>query len=630
MAHPIRPRPKDRPVTIPSKSHVDSSSQAKAILPGRRQQRHSTEIGCEYHRWWVVRNVLGFETNEHIAGLLLDGFHSMLQQMVIMTGGETFDPDIHGLDKMDAQGPTDGSTGSGSTSSDSGVSVSTSSSSFMATSPFARPPGNIEDMDEFIMYKSTIRHYCNHLWNVCVQQDKVQGILCNLNPPLQQFLIRLIGYIRTAKGKSLSTTSHKRRRSRSSSSKQAGNTDQEQGPKRLDDDGVENQAVEADSSQETQAFLSGDQCLKSLLSRPTKVQSVNTPQFLKDDGSMWQGFQLSKKGSEREAKLNLTTDLNFEKRPENYYDHKPATSSKKYAGRPQLYPTDLSVKADVRDSSDLNSGLKTHTTKDKSYLVQGTLPNQEGKGSGATHTAPAGVVYAGSGIRPPQPIGTPVYLYPAGGFASTDNSLASLPALVQNIVYNQSGAALLQSLPDHPSTSAPSNAISSAMTLVNSVPNSGSGPAFMPLYMSGHPALDAGNKHPSLATRINAGQLGNPSSFLSSGKKSVPLEALHTLAVPSSTRVYQDSTDGSSSSSSEMAPPPSTKRETDFVKSPQLKITDVRTCDETDFTAGQWRGSKNCSTSHKVKKNEERMDGVQNKTAFSECQGLSGCTLSIF
>lgn len=58
----------------PSKDNMaDSSLKEKKILHGRRQQRHSTEIGSEYHRWWVVRQALGFETNEHIAGLLLDG-----------------------------------------------------------------------------------------------------------------------------------------------------------------------------------------------------------------------------------------------------------------------------------------------------------------------------------------------------------------------------------------------------------------------------------------------------------------------------------------------------------------------------------------------------------------------------
>lgn len=55
-------------------SLADTAGKEKKILPGRRQQRHSTEIGSEYHRWWVVRNALGFETNEHIAGLLLDGY----------------------------------------------------------------------------------------------------------------------------------------------------------------------------------------------------------------------------------------------------------------------------------------------------------------------------------------------------------------------------------------------------------------------------------------------------------------------------------------------------------------------------------------------------------------------------
>ena len=52
----------------------DRSAKEKKILPGRRHQRHSTEIGSEYHRWWAIRSAVGFETNEHIAGLLLDGY----------------------------------------------------------------------------------------------------------------------------------------------------------------------------------------------------------------------------------------------------------------------------------------------------------------------------------------------------------------------------------------------------------------------------------------------------------------------------------------------------------------------------------------------------------------------------
>ncbi|GFS25468.1 hypothetical protein ElyMa_003442400, partial [Elysia marginata] len=166
----IRPRPKDRPVILPSKNNNDPSVglRDKKILPGRRQQRHSTEIGCEYHRWWVVRNVLGFETNEHIAGLLLDGFHSVLQQIVSLSGGQVFDPDIHGLDSIDTQGSAGGDASSASTPSS-------------ATSPFSSsPPGFIEDMEEFVHYKSTIGYYCEYLWTLCVLEDRMEPVLLSL------------------------------------------------------------------------------------------------------------------------------------------------------------------------------------------------------------------------------------------------------------------------------------------------------------------------------------------------------------------------------------------------------------------------------------------------------------------
>ena len=76
MERHIQPKPVTGAIILPDSSTITTSfvtSKDKKILSGRRQQRHSTEIGSEYHRWWAIRNAVGYETNEHIAGLLLDG-----------------------------------------------------------------------------------------------------------------------------------------------------------------------------------------------------------------------------------------------------------------------------------------------------------------------------------------------------------------------------------------------------------------------------------------------------------------------------------------------------------------------------------------------------------------------------
>ena len=103
-------------------------------------------------------------------------FHSTLQQLVVMNGGEMYDPDIHGLDSLDGQSCSAGDKNSTGT----GVSASTPSSS-SAASPFSSsPPGFIEDPEEFLYYKSAIGYYCEYLWTVCVQQDRMPLILSNL------------------------------------------------------------------------------------------------------------------------------------------------------------------------------------------------------------------------------------------------------------------------------------------------------------------------------------------------------------------------------------------------------------------------------------------------------------------
>ena len=74
MERHIQPKPVVGGTSAPySPPTTKSSAKDKKILSGRRQQRHSTEIGSEYQRWWAIRNAVGYETNEHIAGLLLDG-----------------------------------------------------------------------------------------------------------------------------------------------------------------------------------------------------------------------------------------------------------------------------------------------------------------------------------------------------------------------------------------------------------------------------------------------------------------------------------------------------------------------------------------------------------------------------
>ncbi|KAI8747691.1 zinc finger and BTB domain-containing protein 17 [Biomphalaria glabrata] len=186
----------------PPKDNVsDSSSKEKKILPGRRQQRHSTEIGSEYHRWWVVRNALGFETNEHIAGLLLDGFHGLLHQLVKMSGIETYQPQAHKASKAYGE-PQD-------------IFMDKPPSSFQ--SPFsASPPGVIEDMEEFIEYKDAITYYCDRLWKVYGQHENRLQDLKIESQPIQDFLLKLLSYLRTAKGKSY-CLGHKKKRLKTSS-----------------------------------------------------------------------------------------------------------------------------------------------------------------------------------------------------------------------------------------------------------------------------------------------------------------------------------------------------------------------------------------------------------------------------
>ncbi|BFZ22962.1 hypothetical protein BsWGS_26001 [Bradybaena similaris] len=174
---------------------ADSSSKEKKILQGRRQQRHSTEIGSEYHRWWVVRNAVGFETNEHIAGLLLDGFHGLLQHLVVMCGGEMYQSSKSADLKLPAE--------SSDCYEDAAQSPSSSSS--------ASPPGGIENMDEFIEYRNAISHYCDSLWRLCCQQGSQLQQLDKTSQPVQEFLIRLMGYLRSAKGRSYSLNPKKKR-----------------------------------------------------------------------------------------------------------------------------------------------------------------------------------------------------------------------------------------------------------------------------------------------------------------------------------------------------------------------------------------------------------------------------------
>ncbi|XP_012935638.1 uncharacterized protein LOC101852610 [Aplysia californica] len=171
----------------------DSSSKEKKILPGRRQQRHSTEIGAEYHRWWAVRNAVGFETNEHIAGLLLDGFHALLEQIVFMCGGPAYHPKPEQNKKSSADSVNQG----GATSSTS---------------------GGAEEDEEFTEYKNAIMFYCDTLWQMCGQQDSRLQELDKASQPMQDFIIRLMGYLKVAKGRGFSLNYKKKRFKQSSSS----------------------------------------------------------------------------------------------------------------------------------------------------------------------------------------------------------------------------------------------------------------------------------------------------------------------------------------------------------------------------------------------------------------------------
>lgn len=809
MAQPknIRPRPKDETrsamlsITANSVDSLITTSRDKKICPGRRQQRHSTEIGSEYHRWWVVRNVLGFETNEHIAGLLLDSFHSVLEQIVSMTGGQVFDPEIHGLESVNCDDPLSASA--------------------------ASPPGFIEDMDEFVHYKSNIGYYCEYLWTLCIQQSRMQPVLQSLSPPIQQFLIRLIGYIRTAKAKS-QTPSNRRKRSKNPFSKQADHTDKSKAdyptsPQRGRDGFHSNSKVDACSNSEdpnnqktqtrdgpynwnfnsngqsvkaedlvdlpqslkqTQQLLSdtgsaasntsfdtepkfengkqdkmfnglssqywdnlpsckanskrdGDQfepwnsqrdiyprakvelaeprhqkaekqykhkiydnnkvkkdwksspeikddkdldwprfhaaniidtakdmsctsapnscpssvpstphvyldcdidqtmedvssledlppvtddhCLKSLLSKPLKVQSVDTPQFVKEDGTLWHSFHGSQKDTDREGNLAGTLDLVEKKLSCSEEMLNPSKSVED----PQLALTDLKFRPDLKslgNTSHTSSANNTNTT------------NHFRSGPAEMSSTPPTLVYAGPTNGQTHPLGTPVFLYPAGGFPASDNSLASLPALVQNIVYNQSGPPLMQPIAERPCTPANSNAFSSAVPMINRGPciDASTPPGFMPLYMPGQPRVNTGYNKSSHLVSSSSGILpGNMSVLSSTSKKVTSCEIRKGVLndLPSTTRLYQEWTTASGYQllSSLGTKEPATSR------SPQFQITDVRSCEDTDFSknSSQCGSTKHSADSHGVWPQDNKNLAHQDKSVLSDVQGLSGRKLNI-
>ena len=391
----------------------------------------------------------------------------------------------------------------------------------------------------------------------------------------------------------------------------------------LDCDG--DQATDADHSVEPFPSVQGDQCLKSLLSRPLKVHPIKTPQFVKDDGSMWQSSQHTIKESDRDRKPSLKPDAQTDKKPENLNSSVNFQNVQKCMAHPQTNPADLSTRPKMR-SPDFNENLQRCSTSSKGYSECATISTQDCQDSIASSTSPATLVYAGSGNGPPHPLGTPVFFYPAGGFPSTDNSLASLPALVQNIVYNQSGASLLQPLTDHPRTPTASNPFNSGLAMVNRVSAPGSGPAFMPLYMSSHPTLDTLYKPTKAVSTSTGGQSENATVSTSTHTKGSSDVGLNSLPAPSSTQLYQEWTSGSGPQG-----PPSENKEALLNSSPQFKITDVRSCEDTDFTSGQhWKNGCKVTASHKAWQHEEKMQKDEAKAPFSECQGLSGCKVNIF
>ncbi|GFR67039.1 zinc finger protein 653 [Elysia marginata] len=375
------------------------------------------------------------------------------------------------------------------------------------------------------------------------------------------------------------------------------------------------QAAEGENSLTAFSPVPGDECLKSILSRPLKVQTIDTPQFVKDDGSVWQGFQHSRNEVDREEKFSLTPKINLEKNSENSIGSRKMLDSQKCLRDPGGNPTDLSFKPDSRG---FNNPVKTSDSKSINYL--GSVP-------GKMSSAPATLVYAGSGNGQSHPLGTPVFLYPAGSYPTADNSLASLPSLVQNIVYNQSGAPLLQPVADRYSISAASKTYGSALTMVGKVPvTCASGPStYVPLYLPGSSKLETEYTKPShMISSLAATKSGDPNSR----KKSVSNEMPHTPsnAMPSSTRSYQEWTSGSlaqvfsSSASKDVA----------FNRSPHFKITDVRSCEDADFPNSYFKGGSNFTATQSGWQKDKKNYSSPNKTVLSECQGLSGCKVNIF
>ncbi|GFN91802.1 Zinc finger protein 653 [Plakobranchus ocellatus] len=853
MAQPIRPRPKDRPMSA-SRDSTESSNKDKKILPGRRQQRHSTEIGSEYHRWWVVRNVLGFETNEHIAGLLLDGFHSVLQQLAIICGGEVFDPEVHGLESFNSHGFGRGDTASATCGS------ATAAAPFSSTSsPFSSiPPGFIEDVDEFVHYKSAIGYYCECLKTMCRQQDRLQLILANLrkrrskvtsgknredenhfeaqetkpmvsmsrnndesftvdynsfdssdrrkkiydlngdvklkkeqrenmnksqywqNMPFphdkyqddnviphqdstqhQRCSGRKFGYISEhgdMKDKNVSSDetfqSHFQSRDalqnhkdssvsdgmqqlksweKSSSDQKVSSSkydvlkdterfsmynknqrrNEEDGQRLRNEEarveglfvlkhneinkniyqekligqvcsnqdyftgddkymsvdkisGKDNEmkeapefkmqnvtkteeksavsleslspsypsslpstpsvyldrdidiAAETENSQDNYPLHQDDRCLKSLLSKPVKIQPVKIPQFVRDDGSIWQGFQHFSKRMERETSLDGDQDGDFK------FDKKCGDLQSSRADV-QSTPADFGSK--VEDIS--VSGRQT---------VSAPMSNQDHVNSRSMAKTPALVYSTLNGIH--HPLGTPVIIYPAGAFPSTDNSLASLPSLVQNIVYNSNGAALLQPLSDPPiqsKMSTPPNmfipasncSVSSPLNLGTMSLSHASDTAVIPLYMTSHSASDAQNKPLDAVctsarwqARASFPIISNSLNFCANAPYKAPPSA-------SSTKLYQEY--GSVSSQQPSASTVSNRPIAPNNVSPHFKITNVRSCGDADFLSiPKSKIDPENIKWHKSSKNEDSAELSDDKAGYTECQGLSGCKLNIF